>query len=445
MGLPLKALDPRLSMVLATAAASYVGRFGMGLVVLLTVPMARGTLAPDLFGVWMMLTALLGFFAFADLGIGNGVLNGVTQAMANNDRLQIRRLLGSGYLCTVALGLAVFSLWAVWTFCAARPVAVAGLIGKQHEAEVLRALHVFAFFLALNIPASLAQKAQLGSQQGYWIGFAQFVSAVGALVAVPWVLHRHGELYELVLATLGIQTLVNVCSTIWWLRRQAIFAGARWVEMQNGATTWALLRTGVYFFSLQLAAAFAFQSDAIVITQQLGQTIYGDFAVVQKLFLFLSMVLSSALLGLWPAFGDAIAKNDMGWMKNVLLRSLVAAGSFSTLAAVGLILSMDWITTHWLHTATPPGYGLLWALATWTILEALGTVCGMFLNGANAIRIQVVFALAMASLAFGGKWLLTPVVGPTGAVLATIAAYLLISVPGQIYIIRRLVSVQNQA
>jgi hypothetical protein len=43
------------------------------------------------------------------------------------------------------------------------------------------------------------------------------------------------------------------------------------------------------------------------------------------------------------------------------------------------------------------------------------------------------FAIGMASCAFGAKWVLTPAIGTTGAVLSTILAYCAVSVPGQIY------------
>ena len=41
--------DRRLLRVVATAGASYIGRFGAGIVVLVTIPMARKTLDPELF------------------------------------------------------------------------------------------------------------------------------------------------------------------------------------------------------------------------------------------------------------------------------------------------------------------------------------------------------------------------------------------------------------
>lgn len=422
--------------VLATAGASYIGRFGAGIVVLVTVPMARAALTPELFGVWMMLTALLGFFSFADLGIGNGVLNRVTQARAANDAKLLQRVIGSGYVCTGAAGILLLLAWCAWLAFGAVPVAVAGRISPANAPEVLAALSTFAVLIAVNIPATLVQKAQLGSQQGHWIGITQLVSALVAVVAVPLILHAKGPLFALILATLGAQTLGNLVSTVWWLRRNRIFRGAGLRDLVDAKTLRGLLRIGSQFFALQVAVALAFQSDAIVITQNLGQAVYGDFAVVQKLFLFVSMLLSSSLLGLWPAFGDAIARNDMVWARRVLVRSLLVAGSFASVASLTLVLTIGWITTHWLKTTFAPPLSLCIVLGIWTVVDAMGAVSGVFMNGANLVRIQVVLALTMAATAFAGKWYLTPLLGPTGAVLATLIAYSLISVPGQFFIFR---------
>jgi O-antigen/teichoic acid export membrane protein len=159
--------DSRFRIVVATAGASYLGRFGMGIVMLITLPIARHILDPELFGVWMMLSALLGFMAFADLGIGNGVLNKTTQAKASGNVLELRRILVSGYVCTSLVGVAVYLIWLLWMQLSATPTAVAGDIHEANRAEVLQAFHVFAAVLAINIPASLIQRVQLGMQQGY--------------------------------------------------------------------------------------------------------------------------------------------------------------------------------------------------------------------------------------------------------------------------------------
>lgn len=429
--------DARTKRVISVAGASYLGRFAQGVAVLVNLPLARESLNSELFGVWMMLSALLGFMAFADLGIGNGVLNQVTEAKATSNRELLQRTLVAGYAITGTVGCLLLLVWIVWTKVSMEPTALAGAISADNQPEVLRALSFFAIILAVNIPASLILRVQLGAQQGYLNGLNQLAYAFLTMTFVPLTLHWGGSVSELVLATLGIQTIVNTLNSLIWLHRHRMLDGNDWIRLLDAQTAKLLLQTGSMFFLLQLAAAFAFQSDAIVITQTLGQSAYGDFAVVQKLFLLISMLLSAAMLGLWPAFGDALASNQKAWAMKALKRSMAAAALITLLGASVLAAGMPWILEHWMKSAVQPAWQLTLALAVWTVIDGVANVAAAFMNGANMLRPQLVMAVGMATTAFAAKWLLTPILGVAGAVLATILAYCLISVPGQIYVLKR--------
>jgi O-antigen/teichoic acid export membrane protein len=404
--------------------------------VLVTIPIARRELSPELFGVWMMLSALLGFFAFADLGVGNAVLNRITAARAVGDAAETRRVLVGGYVCTSSVGLALLAAWAGWCVTADEPTLVAGHIAPENRLSVLTALHIFALLLAINIPASLIQKVQLGAQQGHWIGTAQLAASFAMLAAVPTTLHFGGGLPMLVVASLGALVVANVASSMFWLLHNGFLRSLRWSIVDASAIR-ALLRTGGFFLAIQLASAIAFQSDAIVITQLLGQSQYGDFAPVQRLFVFASMLVSTALVGLWPAFGDALARGDIAWARERLAQAVRIAFLVMGPMCIVLTLSMGWITKLWLGTTTAPPLLLTSLLTLWAMIEVFGMVIGSFLNGAGILRVQAVIAVAMASASFAGKWVLVAKIGVAGSVLATCVAYCVISVPAQVFLLRR--------
>lgn len=429
--------DARTKRVISVAGASYLGRFGQGIAVLVNLPLARESLNSELFGVWMMLSALLGFMAFADLGIGNGVLNQVTTAKATGNRELLQRTLAAGYAITGTVGGLLFLVWIIWIKVSIEPTALAGAISADNQPEVLRALSFFAIILAVNIPASLILRVQLGAQQGYLNGLNQLVYAVVTMALVPLTLHLGGSVSELVLATLGIQAVVNTLNSLIWLHRHSMLGENDWIRSLDAQTTKSLLHTGSMFFLLQLAAAFAFQSDAIVITQTLGQSAYGDFAVVQKLFLLISMLLSAAMLGLWPAFGDALASNQKAWAMKALKRGMAAAALITILGVSALATGMPWILEYWMKSTVQPAWQLILVLSIWTVIDGVANVAAAFMNGANMLRTQLIMAVGMASAAFAAKWVLTPILGVAGAVLATILAYCLISVPGQTYVLKR--------
>ncbi len=430
-------IDERTKRVISIASASYLGRFGQGIAVLVNLPLARENLNSELFGVWMMLSALLGFMAFADLGIGNGVLNQTTRAKVADDRQLLQRTLAAGYAITIAVGCLLFLAWIVWTRLSVEPTALAGTISVHNRPEVLKALSFFAIILAVNIPASLILRVQLGAQQGYLNGLNQLACALLSMILVPLILYWGGSVSELVLATLGVQALVNILNSVIWLQRHDMFGEHSWSRSLDVQTIKSLLQTGSMFFLLQLAVAFAFQSDAIVITQTLGQSTYGDFAIVQKLFLFISMLLSTAMLGLWPAFGDALASNQKAWAMKALKRGMITTAVITLLAVSVLAAGMPLILEYWMKSSVQTMWSLILVLAVWTVIDGVANVAGAFMNGANMLRPQLLLAVCMASSAFAAKWLLTPTLGATGAVLGTILAYCIISVPGQIYVIKR--------
>ena len=430
-------IDERTRRVVITAGAFYAGRFGTAVSLLVTIPMARHELGPQLFGVWMLLSTMLSFFAFADLGVGNVVLNRITAARALGNRTDAARAIAGGYVSTAAVGIVIVLTWLGWCAFSSDPSTVVGTVGAADKGQIMTALHIFVLLLALNIPASLVQKIQLGTQEGHWVGGTQLIASAGTLAAIPTVLHFGGKLPSLVLSSLGILVLANLANTlVWWLR------GRSKKDPRAGHPTVGdignLFKAGALFLAVQLASAFAFQSDAIVITQTLGQAPYGDYAAVQRLYVFASMLISAALAGLWPAFGDALARGEVAWVRQALRRALGM-----TLLVMGglcllLALSMGMITKLWLGTSHAPSLLLTSLLSLWALIEALGMVAGSLLNGAGVLRAQAVLALSMAAISFGAKWVLVSRIGVEGAVLATIIAYCCISVPAQIVLVRRL-------
>lgn len=420
-----------------TAGAFYAGRFGTAVSLLITIPIARGELGPQLFGVWMLLSAMLSFFAFADLGVGNVVLNRITAARAVGDTSAATRAVAGGYLSTGAVGIGIVLAWLAWCAMASDPSVIVGLVSVEDKRQVMTALHIFVVLLALNVPASLVQKIQLGTQAGHWVGVTQLLASAGTLIAIPTALHFDGQLPSLVLCSLGILVFANLANTLaWWLHRRAKEASRP--GRPTASDIASLFKAGTLFLAVQLASAFAFQSDAIVITQMLGQAEYGDYAAIQRLYVFASMLISAALAGLWPAFGDALARGEVAWVRQALKRALgmtlLVMGGLCLLLAV----SMGTITKLWLGTSHAPSLLLTSLLSLWALIEALGMVAGSLLNGAGVLRAQAVLALTMAAVSFGGKWALVAWTGVEGAVLATIIAYCCISVPAQIILVRRL-------
>jgi O-antigen/teichoic acid export membrane protein len=324
------------------------------------------------------------------------------------------------------------------------PVAIAASRGRLPEllgvhevasgVAITRAFLVFFVLFAINLPAALIQKIQLGLQQGYVAASWQVVSSFVTLTSVPVAIAMHQGLPTLVGCLFGSQVLANVLNTaISHYRTRRFKVRASYV---SGESLVEVFRTGFLFLVLQLTVAFAYQSDGLIVARYLGPVQAGDYLVAQKVFSIVVLLVSSATAGLWSAFGDAAARDDKQWLYATLTRSLGIVLLFATLVAVAVALSFNQLTRLWLHAngVVPPG--LVACFAAWSVIDAVGSVTGVFMNGLNVIRLQVIVASALGAVAVLGKIILVRMLGATGVVLATIFAYLAISAPVQLVFFR---------
>ena len=64
---------------------------------IISVPLTIGYLGQERYGLWMTVTSAASLLAFADLGMGNGLLNAVSRANGANDRQDAKTNVSSAF------------------------------------------------------------------------------------------------------------------------------------------------------------------------------------------------------------------------------------------------------------------------------------------------------------------------------------------------------------
>jgi O-antigen/teichoic acid export membrane protein len=412
--------DERFRRASLSATASAAAK-GIALVTTaVSVPLTLGYLGSERFGVWMTLSALIALLGFADLGIGNSLLNGIAHASGHDGRVQVRAYLSSGLLMLLvvagALGL-VFAV--VYAHVPWSRVFNIGSGTAQAEAGPAAAVLVGCFLAAM--PAGAFQQVRLGLQQGYVNSIFLAVGNIVGLVLVIWAIQMRLGLPWLVLAMAGTPLLAALLNGFTLLARQPWLRPS--LHDMNLAIARSLLRVGLLFLVLQLAFAVAFTSNSVIIAAMIGPSAVADYAVVSKLFMVPTLLVGFALGPLWPAYREALSRGDVEWVRRTFRRSirlsLVVAGLVSgALVAVGLP-----VIAVWVGTTVEPSFGLVLAIGIWTTISAVGTAVAMLLNGAQVMRFQVVTAVLMAAASVALSIALTSRIGVAGVVWGSIIAY----------------------
>lgn len=429
----------------ALSGLSGVGGRGVTvLTTLVSIPLALGYLGTERYGMWVTITSVIALLTFADLGIGNGLLNVLSEAYGKNDRAAAQRYVASGFLILGAVAAVLLVV-----FSGLYPLVpwprIFNVTSNLAAREAGPATAILAGCFAVNILLSVVQRVQMGYQEAHVNHLWQGIGNIFGLAGLLLVIHLEAGLTWLVLAMAGGPTLAQMFNGILlfgfrksWLRPRLRNAAAADVRR--------IIRTGLLFFVLQLASVVAYQSDNIIIAQLLGADQVSQYAIPMMMFMFVPMLLGLGYMALWPAYGESIARGETAWVRRTLTASLVLGLSVNVPAAVVLVWIGKDILHLWVGGEIMPSAMLFAGLGLWSVIFSISMALAMVLNAYNVVRFQVVCATAMAITNIVLSIYLVGLIGLPGAVFGSIAAQVMfVLIPYSVYVRRLLVAERGGA
>ena len=387
----------------------------------ISIPLALGYLGAERYGVAVTITALTSMLVFADFGLGNGLMNLVANAAGRDDETRVRRSISSAFfmLCGIAAVLAVplylLYRWVPW----AHFMNVTDASGRD---GVAAAVGVYMVCVVVSLPLGIVQRVQLAYQQGFVNSAWNAVGSAVALIGLIVVIQLRGGLPWVVLMLLAAPIIANALNwvSLFVVRRRDL--QPRWSSASR-AEGGRLARIGFMFFILQLAVAIAYQADVVVATRVLGPTAATDYSVTLRLFLLVPTVVNLALLPLWPAYSESIARGDRAWVGRTLRTSVLLAASLSGLSSLILVVFGRSILKAWTGTDIGADLPLLVGMGVWAVLNNSFNAVAMLLNGASIMRFQVLTALSMTVVSLSASIVGANLFGVAGIIWGTVLAF----------------------
>jgi O-antigen/teichoic acid export membrane protein len=188
-----------------------------------------------------------------------------------------------------------------------------------------------------------------------------------------------------------------------------------------------------------------FYSDNIVVAGIFGADEVTQYAVPWQLFMIPIVGLSVMLTPLWPAYGEAIARGDVAWIRTTLYRSFAVGLLITVPAATFLVMFGTQVIHLWVGPEVRPSFLLLLGLGLWVVLHAIDIPIGMLLNGANAFKFQVACASLAGIANLAASITLAFLIGLPGVIWGTVITELLFaSIPCAFYVPRLLSSIAEK-
>jgi O-antigen/teichoic acid export membrane protein len=416
--------DPRSKRKRLIALAAVYNGFARGISILASlaqVPIALHYLKSEAFGLWMTLVGGVQLMSFADLGMGFGLQNKISEAYGRDDLQSVRDFYKTGWLilASVALGIAILGLPLCW-------LIPWGQVFKIHDpllkTEVSGALAVILAFFCVGLPLNAGLRLAVGMQLSWVAGVWNAVSSVVCLGLIILGTHLGVGFIALVAMAMSAPVIGN----IGLIGHTFDVIGKGFSERKGHyrpGLPGALLRQGMLFLLPQMGAVVMNSVPAVFIASILGTIAVTPFNLCQRLSTALMSIQQLPLAGLWPAYAEAKSRADHHWVSQTFLKSLRYSAITSVIIALAIIFGGKMAIKMWTNGAIIPSNALLIGFGIWSAISILTCTIALFLNGCGELHGQAVGAVLFGVTLF----LLTSVMlrrfGVSGGVFALILSY----------------------
>lgn len=413
---------------IALSSGAAIAARGIGVVTsLISVPLTLHYLGTEQYGLWMTISSVIAALAFADLGMGNGLVNAISEAHGRSDNTSIQKSVSSAFF--LLSGIASIMLLLVgssYYFIPWDRVYNLNSASAIKDAGPTTVIIIIGF--ALNMPLGIVQRVQMGYQEGYLGNFWTGCGAIFGLLAVLLAIYCEAGLPWLALAMTGGPLLATLLNWHYLFSRPRRWLLPKWRNFDR-FTSAILAKTGGMFLVLQVCAVLGNASDNIVIAHVIGVSAVSGYAVTQKLF-SITQIAQYFIAPLWPAFGEAMARNDYAWAHRALNRALLFSAVLGLFSALPLCIYGKQIIAIWVGTQMEPSSMLLVGFGFSVLLAGYGGVMSAFLNNGVLLRGQTRFYMAASLFALALKLALAAKFNVAGVIWATVIGYgLLYAIP----------------
>ena len=411
---------------------SIVYKAGAMLASFLAIPMMLRYLGQEQFGVWSTLLTVMSWIVFFDLGVGNGLRNKVAEALAKNNKAEAANFIASGYSI---VGLISMALWILVTSASFYvPWQIVFNTQGISEATLRLTVQVAVFFVVLNFWIGLISAILGAIQKTEILALSQLITNAIVLCFVYMLTKiTNSNITHLSLAYGFSMVIVNI-GISWWFYQLHPELRPKLNINKNHLSP--LLSLGMQFFTIQIAMLLIFMTDKIMITQFFGPEYVTQYDIVLKLFSIINVAHALITAPLCSAYTDAYHRNDLIWIKKMLIKQLLIFG-IVILAIIILAGLCKQIIKIWIGDEFQTSTSLIVSMSLLVLISTWNNIFGLILGGIGKIRLGSIYTILIAILNIPLSYLIAVKLGfgVSGVVIGTILSIAISGIisPIQVY------------
>jgi O-antigen/teichoic acid export membrane protein len=352
------------------------------------VPLYLNYLSKEEYGTWLTIASIIGWTTFFDLGLGSGMKNKLSTALAQNDMAKAKQIVSTTYVLIGAVML--LAMMAGWLI--AYNVNWNKALNAPYNG-LSRLILVCLLLFCLRLVFDLINCILYAYQQAGYVNFISFLQAILLLVGV-FVVSRAGsgdKLFQLGIVSSAIPLLVMVFFNIYLFARKYKSVQPSFLSF-NRSYIKEILSLGSRFFLIQIIVLIVFSTDSVIISKIFEPAQVAVYNSAYKLFSVYSIVWILVLTPYSTAFNESYIKNDSSWIRKTM-KQLSKIWIGLMLAMVVMLLFVGKIYSVWFGNLLSIPFSLSFCMSFFVVVSTLGNTFSYFLNGIGKVKVQLYAAI----------------------------------------------------
>ena len=384
----------------------------------LLIPLALNYLNPVKYGIWLTLLSVIGWFAFFDIGLGNGLRNKLAEALSKDDKKLARTYISTSYaVLSIIIGI-VYALFIFafpyinWSKILNTPPEMSFEINKL-------IFLVFSFFCLQFIIKLISMILKADQRSAISGGINTLASLLSLIIVYVLTKTTQGSLLWLSVGVSIANIVAPLIATIWFFSKdyRHLIPSIKYVKFSVAKD---LMGIGFLFFIMQFSALILFSTDSFIIDQLYGPKEVTPYNIAFKYFNLITMGFSIITTPFWTAYTDAYHKHDYAWI-NRITRKLTLFWIFMACAVVLMIFCSSFFYKIWVGDQVKIPFMLSVSMGVWVLISTWTSIFGNFLSGVGKIRLSLYHSIIMIIIniplcIFLAKYLH---LGSTGVIIGT--------------------------
>lgn len=408
------------SKLLRNLGANAYGHLITVVIQLVSVPLFLHYWGVELYGEWLILSAIPAYLSMSDIGFASVAANDMTIRMANGDQQGTLVVYQSIWVFICAMSLFVGAVLGI-------PIlsfSINGLFSITHisSAQTSRVLFVLMLYVLVGLQVAVLNAGfRAVGRYAYGTIMNNSIRLIEWLISML-VLAMGGNVLFVAMAALIVRSLGLL---ILWI---VLRVQTPWLNLGVHAasmnTIRELFKPAIAFMAFPLGLALGLQGTILLIGILLGSVAVAIFTAYRTLTRVLVQVITMLSTAIWPEASIAYGAGKMDLLSKLHHKGSKVTFWIAIACMAGLGLVGERIIGVWTHHAFQSHPILLWLLLATSFLNVLWQTSWVVLMATNMHqKISIVF-FASATGGLATCALIIPLLGLNGAGLALVIAEL---------------------